>query len=139
MRKKILVADDDQAIRDLLQHVLVRAGYDVVLAEDGKSAVEKALKEKPDLVLTDGLLPKLHGFLAAKAIKEFEHPPKVVVMTGVYTKPNYRWQVKNEYHADDLLSKPFKIEELLVCIRTLIGNALGQESRDWALSDSAHR
>jgi OmpR family response regulator RpaB len=110
---KILVADDDPAVRHMLWSVLSMAGYEVVLVEDGKSAVEKTQTEKPDLVLTDGLLPRLHGFLVCKTIKSFPDPPKVFVLTGVYTKPTYGWEVKSEYGADVFLTKPFDIEELL--------------------------
>jgi len=110
---KILVADDDPAVRHLLWSVLSMAGYEVVLVEDGKSAVEAAQSEKPDLALIDGLLPRMHGFLVCKTIKSFPDPPRVLVLTGVYTKLTYGWEVKGEYGADDFLTKPFDIEELL--------------------------
>jgi DNA-binding response OmpR family regulator len=116
IRRKILVADDSQMIREMLRLMLSKAGYEVIFAEDGESVVAMAASEKPDLVISDGLLPKLHGFLACKAIKEFENPPKVVLLTGVYTKPTYRWEVKKEYGADDLLLKPVTAVELLACL-----------------------
>lgn len=114
--KRILVADDDPPLRKVLGKILTDAGYDVVLAEDGQSAVEKASSEKPDLVIADGLMPKLHGFLACKAIKELPSPPKVIMLTAVYTKKNYRWEVREKYRADDFLTKPFELAELLACI-----------------------
>jgi CheY-like chemotaxis protein len=114
--KRILVADDDPPLRKVLGKILTDAGYDVVLAEDGQSAVEKASSEKPDLVIADGLMPKLHGFLACKAIKELPSPPKVIMLTAVYTKKNYQWEVREKYRADDFLTKPFELAELLACI-----------------------
>lgn len=117
-QKRILVADDDRFMREMLRMILDRAGYDVTFAEDGKAAVEKAADQKPDLVLSDGLLPKLHGFEACKAIKAFDNPPKVVLLTGVYTKPTYKHQVIEQYGADAILHKPFKAEDLLSCIET---------------------
>ncbi len=66
-RRKILVVDDEVVVRDLLTTVLERAGYEVILAEDGLSGVERAASDKPDLVVADGLLPRLHGFLACRA------------------------------------------------------------------------
>lgn len=116
MNKRILVADDDRMTRKMLWAILNKAGYDIVLAEDGQAAVDLTVSEKPDLVLTDGLLPKLHGFLVCKTIKEMDCPPKVVILTGVYTKPTYKWEAKKEYGADDVLLKPAKPEELLACI-----------------------
>ena len=115
-RRKILVVDDEVVIRELLTTVLERADYDVILAEDGLSAVEKATSEKPDLVITDGLLPKLHGFLACKAIKELHPAPKVILLTGIYTKLTYKWEVKAQYGADDLLTKTNRPADLLACV-----------------------
>lgn len=125
-KKKILVVDDDRLSREMIGRILAGNGYDVVFAEDGKAAIEKVASEKPDLVLTDGLLPKLHGFLVCKTIKGMPDPPKVVVLTGVYTKPTYKWQAKKEYGADELLSKPTNAAELLSCI----GRLLEQEEGD---------
>lgn len=116
VRKKILVIDDEAVIRDLLTKVLERANHDVIVAHDGLSGVEMAAAEKPDLVITDGLLPKLHGFLACKAIKKMNPAPKVILLTGIYTKLTYKWEAKREYGADDLLTKPFKPADLLTCV-----------------------
>jgi DNA-binding response OmpR family regulator len=109
--------------RRLLESILTGADYEVLLAEDGRAAVEMASTLNPDLVITDGLLPKLHGFLVCKAIKEFDVPPKVVILTGVYTKPSYKWEVKKDYGADDILSKPVKPAELIACVKKHIADA----------------
>ena len=114
--KRILVADDDPPLRKVLGKILADAGYEVMLAEDGQRAVEMAAREKPDLVIADGLMPRLHGFLACKAIKELPSPPKVIMLTAVYTKKNYRWEARDKYRADDFLTKPFELSELLACI-----------------------
>ena len=114
--RKILVADDSLIIREMLRMMLAPEGYQIIFAEDGQKAVEMAASEKPDLVIADGLMPKLHGFLACKAIKELENAPRVVLLTGVYTKPTYKWEVKKNYGADDLLTKPVKHAELIECV-----------------------
>ncbi|MEW6212897.1 MAG: response regulator [Acidobacteriota bacterium] len=126
---KILVADDDPAVRHLLWKVLSMAGYEVILVEDGKSAVEAAQTERPDLALIDGLLPKLHGFLACKEIKSFPDPPKVFVLTGVYTRLTYSWEVRTQYGADEFLTKPFNIEDLL--------SRIADQLRDIRLNEAA--
>lgn len=115
-KEKILIVDDCRVIRALLRECLERANYEVITAEDGKAALEVAAAEHPDLVISDGLLPKMHGFLVCKALKEFANPPKVIILTGVYTKPTYRWEVKSEYGADEILTKPFTREKLLAVI-----------------------
>ena len=112
-RRKILIAEDDRLTREIMVRTLSKAGYDVIYAEDGKAAVEMTRTEKPDLVLTDGLLPKMHGFLVCSTIKTFDSPPRVVVITGVYTKPTYKWEVKNQYRADEILLKPVAPSALL--------------------------
>ena len=116
MQRKILVADDDRITREIIGTILTKAGHEVIFAEDGKSAVELSSTERPDLVFIDGLMPKMHGFLACKAIKELESPPKVILLTGVYTKPSYKWEAKGTFDADDLLKKPCGPDELLACL-----------------------
>jgi DNA-binding response OmpR family regulator len=136
--KKILIVDDEPLARELLSIVLERAGYEVISAEDGATAVEKASSERPDLVITDGLLPKVHGFLVCKAIKEMADPPAVIMLTGVYTRPSYRWEIKHNYHADEVMNKPFDTRLLLNAIARLLPARADDRSVDNAapLADS---
>lgn len=126
-KKKILVADDDKLTREMLGLTLINAGYEVIFAEDGLAAVKKASTEKPDLVLMDGLMPKMHGFLACKTIKQLDAPPKVLLLTGIYTKPTYQWEVKSQYLGDGLLSKPFDRTTLLDAIEKLLDSSTGNK------------
>jgi len=115
-QKSVLVADDDRFIREMLRVVLSSAGYNLHFAEDGLAAVEMAATLKPDLVLVDGLLPKLHGFEVCRAVKQMQNAPKVIMLTGIYVKPTYRYQIPREYGADAVLSKSVEPKELLECI-----------------------
>lgn len=115
-QRKILVADDDRITREIIGAILTRAGHEVIFAEDGQSALELASSERPDLVFIDGLMPKMHGFLACKAIKELESPPKVILLTGVYTRASYKYEAKGSFNADDLLKKPCGSDDLLACL-----------------------
>ena len=135
---RILVADDNAPLRKVMKDVLTRAGYEVLLAEDGLDALEMALAVKPDLVITDGLMPKLHGFLACKMLKQLEPPPKVILLTAVYTKPEYRTEVKEQYGADELLTKPCRTADLLACIENLLSQPGGhkQETGDFDLLEA---
>jgi CheY-like chemotaxis protein/curved DNA-binding protein CbpA len=123
-RRRILIADDDDRLRNTLGKILDNAGYEVMMAEDGKAAVAKAASEHPDLVITDALMPKLHGFLVCKTIKGFSPPPKVIMLTAVYTKPAYRWEAREKYGADELMTKPFNVSELLAVIEKHLGQAV---------------
>ena len=115
-KRRILVVDDDAMLREMFTIILEQANYEVIVASDGVSGVAISKYEKPDLVILDGLMPKMHGFLACKAIKELEHPPKVILLTGVYTKPRYKVEAKYEYNADELLTKPIKPGDLVACV-----------------------
>jgi len=118
---KILVAEDEPITRGLFKAILENAGYEVILVEDGVAAVEKAASEHPDLVITDGLLPKLHGFLVCQEIKALDPAPKVIISTAIYTKMTYKWEVKNKYQADDLLIKPVSPADLIKCVEKHLG------------------
>jgi DNA-binding response OmpR family regulator len=132
---RILVAEDEPITRGLFKLVLENAGYEVILVEDGAAAAEKAASEHPDLVITDGLLPKLHGFLVCQALKALNPAPKVIIATAMYTKMTYKWEVKNKYQADDLLIKPVSPADLLQCVEKHLRaaatlNQLGSRSND---------
>lgn len=121
--KRILVADDDPPLRRVLGKILTAAGYEVTLVEDGRAALERAEQDKPDLVITDALMPRMHGFLVSKAIKALDSPPKVILLTAVYTKNNSRLEAREKYGADDLIVKPFAVAELLDCIESHLASA----------------
>ncbi len=114
--KKILVVDDDRLMRMMLGMMLGRAGYKVISAENGRSAIEKAAMEKPDLVLTDGLMPDIHGLIVCKAIKSLASPPKVVLLTAGETE----MKKEEACAADDVLMKPVRSAELIACIERLL-------------------
>ncbi len=85
MAKKILVIDDNKQDRMIMKIFLAKAGYeDVSLAESGEEGLEKAISEKPDLVIMDTLLPGMDGFEACRRIKESlaAAAPKIIIMTG---------------------------------------------------------
>jgi len=122
-QKKVLVANDDWAARQLLRHILLKAGYEVIIASDGPSAIHKAAMEKPDLVLAGESLPGMHGFMVCKEIKAFDSPPKVVLLTVSQIKPIYRWEVMYDFGADDMLARPIRSAELLRCVERQLFNS----------------
>lgn len=127
MAKKIVVIDDEPNITKLLQAFLERKGYQIFLAYDGMSGYELVEKETPHLVITDLLLPRLHGFEVCKKVKEnpkLAHIP-VILMTAIYKKTRYKLEGKG-YGADDFIEKPFELPTLLSKIEKLILSPIRQ-------------
>jgi CheY-like chemotaxis protein len=111
-QKKILVVDDDRLMRMMLTMMLTRAGYRVISVENGRDAIGVAEEESPDLVLTDGLMPDMHGLAVCKAIKQLARPPKVVLVTATTT----HGKSGEECSPDDVLMKPVRQAALIACI-----------------------
>ena len=75
-----------------------------------------------------------------KAIKELDSPPKVIILTGLYTKPSYKWEAKHEFLADDLLTKPVGPADLLACIEKHLGSQKPSEMLEsWSSTESGGR
>lgn len=116
----ILVADDDEAVRDMLVYLLRGRGYRVLAAADGEEALALFQKQPVDLALFDVMMPRLNGFAAcrmAKAQPETRLTP-IVLITGLGRSED---RVKGiESGADDFLSKPVHQEELLARVKSLV-------------------
>lgn len=112
---RILVVDDDPAIRESLQLILVQDGYEVALAADGEEAVEAVRQRRYDLIFLDVLLPKKSGPEVFKAIREMDPEALVVLITGYSDHPQALKTL--ELGPAMLLRKPFKIQEIRDVIR----------------------
>lgn len=113
---KILVVEDDSAIRELIAMNLEISGYDVILAEDGKVAKRIIEKEKIDLILLDVMLPYIDGFSLMDDIREMGIP--VIFVTA---KENVLDRVKGlRFGAEDYIVKPFEAIELLARIEVVL-------------------
>ncbi len=111
---KVLVVEDEPEILLLLEQILSAQGFNLFTAGHGEKALQIFLREKPQLVISDAMLPKLHGFELCRRIKE-ESPlrTKVMILTAVYKKYKYKGKVQEEYNVDEYLDKPFQITEFL--------------------------
>jgi DNA-binding NtrC family response regulator len=90
---KILVIDDEQGIRDLLDTLLSRKGYDVVLAESGRKGLELFRRERPDVVVLDLKMPEMDGVTVLKQIRSLDSTLPVIILTGAGT-PETEQQVR---------------------------------------------
>jgi DNA-binding response OmpR family regulator len=114
---KVLVVDDEKEILLLLEQILTGEGFQVYVASDGETGLEVYLRERPPLVVSDAMLPKLHGFELCRRIKEeSSNAVKVMILTAVYKKYKYKGKVQEEYNVDEYLDKPFQITEFLQSI-----------------------
>ena len=104
MGYKILIADDEAEIRDVLHLYLEKDGYDVIEAEDGVEAMEKLRKENPDLVILDIMMPGLDGYRVLRNIREHNNIP-VIMLSAKDTDADKILGL--DLGADDYITKPF--------------------------------
>ena len=108
-RKRVLIIDDDPAIREMLCAVLHGEGYDTDTANDGLEGLEKATATHPDVVLLDYAMPRCNGAgFAARYRLRPEHAP-IILLTASFNL----LERCSEVHADGCLGKPFELDELL--------------------------
>ncbi|MGD9346445.1 MAG: response regulator [Candidatus Aminicenantes bacterium] len=121
MSVKIVVVDDDRATLALLERNLIMHGFWVYSAKDGEEGFDLVTREKPDLVVSDMLMPKIHGVDLCKTIKsnpELKNT-KVIMMTGVY-KGRFGLEEAFDSGADYFVTKPIDMETLLKKIFELL-------------------
>jgi twitching motility two-component system response regulator PilH len=117
--KKILLVDDSPTERHSINEILVKGGYQVIMAEDGEKGVAKAKTDNPDLVLMDVVMPGMNGFQACRAITTDEatkHIP-VILCTSKNQETDKVWGVRQG--AKDYVTKPVDANELLFKIAGL--------------------
>jgi twitching motility two-component system response regulator PilH len=117
--KKILLVDDSPTERHSINDILVKGGYEVVIAEDGEKGIAKAKSDKPDLVLMDVVMPGMNGFQACRAITSDEstkHIP-VILCTSKNQETDKVWGMRQG--AKDYVTKPVAANELLLKIAGL--------------------
>lgn len=118
MVEKILVADDEQEIRDLLGSFLKSQGYEVVLASDGNQALQLAEKENPDAMILDVRMPGLDGLEVCKRLKEHEQTRLIPVIFITGFEDN-KMEALN-IGGDDFVNKPFDMAEISIRVRSVL-------------------
>ena len=120
MNKKIIIIDDDKVTLTLLEEVLTKKGFKVLSARDGAEGYLLIEKEKPDVLISDMLIPKLHGLDLCRKIKETPElrQIKVILMTAVYKDPVFMAQAKS-CGADCFIEKPINTKDLISRIKEI--------------------
>lgn len=130
-KQKILIVDDEEHIRELLKFNLNYSGYDTILASNGVEALKYAKDEKPDLVLLDIMIPEMDGIEVCKNIRA----EKTLVNTSIIMLTAKSEELDKilglELGADDYITKPFSIRELLARVKAVLRrNNISVSNRD---------
>ena len=117
MPKSILVVDDEERIRSLLQAYLTQEGFRVVKAANGKEALLVARRERPDLIILDIMMPEMDGFEFLRVFTKEQNTPVILLTARIEETDKV---VGLELGADDYVTKPFSPRELTARVRTVL-------------------
>jgi two-component system KDP operon response regulator KdpE len=113
---RILVVDDEERILNFLQAKLKALGYEVIVAGDGREAVEQAQAQDPDLIVLDLLMPRMDGFETLKELRSFSQVPVIILSARGADADKIKGL---DLGADDYLQKPFNPDELVARIEAV--------------------
>ncbi|MFM6190409.1 MAG: response regulator [Planktothrix sp.] len=119
-KRKVVIADDDDASRAILTFILEEEGWEVKEAKDGKEAVEKTIDEEPDLLILDNRMPELTGAEVYHKLQLQGIKLAVILATGYGELESLATSLGISY----FISKPFDIPELLIMIESAYANSL---------------
>ncbi len=119
---KILFAEDDQTIRDILTERIEKEGYLVIPVSDGEEAWEKIQSESPDVIILDLLMPKKHGFEVLKDLRQNPPSPEKWQPVIIVSALSELDDIKKGYdlEADHYITKPCRAEDILKALKLMI-------------------
>lgn len=123
----IVVADDDPQLLRLVTRNLEMEGYEVIAASDGQQALDQIEAHMPDLTLLDLMMPKLDGFAVSQRVREFSAMPIIILTARGADQDKIRGF---ELGADDYLTKPFSVAELLARVRAVLRRSQANPHND---------
>ncbi len=131
---KVLIVDDEKAIVDILEFNLGTQGYETVSAYDGKSGLELAESENPDVILLDVMLPVMDGFTVLKTIRSRGNNVPIIMITAKEEEHDKVFGLENG--ADDYITKPFSLRELLARVKANARRSSLQSDTSYAASET---
>lgn len=122
MPKKVLICDDEPYIVESVSYVVRKAGFDVVVAEDGEEALEAGRREKPDLIFLDIMMPKITGYDVCRQLKEdpATRDTYIVMLTARGQEEDERKAL--DMGADEFMTKPFSPRKMRAKLLELLGD-----------------
>ena len=117
MEEKVLIVEDEPTLLETLTYNLERQGYEVITAKDGDKAVKKALKHRPDLIVLDLMLPAKDGLEVCRLVRQ-ELVVPILMLTARADEVDKI--VGLEMGADDYMTKPFSMRELVARVKALL-------------------
>lgn len=123
---KILVVEDEKNISKILKYNLEKEGHKALVFEDGESGLAAFVKEKPDLVILDVMLPKLDGFGFCRAVRAGSAAP-IIMLTA--RKDEVDRVLGLELGADDYVTKPFSVRELMARVKAILRRSTKDDTR----------
>ncbi|MGE5624969.1 MAG: phosphate regulon transcriptional regulator PhoB [Bacillota bacterium] len=133
--KRVLVVEDERAIREMVVFTLKRAGFAVQEAEDAAAARHALVDQRPDVVLLDWMLPDLSGLELARALRRDQATRELPIMMLTARAAEDDKVLGLESGADDYLTKPFSARELVARIQALLRRAAGAEGETLSVGD----
>ena len=125
-KQKILIADDEAQIREILRIYFEKEGFEVIEAEDGAAAILKVQSEKPDILLLDIMMPVLDGIEVCKQVRKMTDLP--IIMVTAKDEDDDRI-AGLEIGADDYITKPFNSREVVARVKAVLRRAGTQEKK----------
>lgn len=124
---RILVVDDEEKIREMIYKYASHEGYDVVLACDGKEALDIFKKEEFDVVIMDVMMPQMDGYTALKKMKEIKEEVHCIFLTALGQEYDriYGFDIGGE----DYVTKPFSLQELMMRIKVILKRDIKDNNR----------
>jgi DNA-binding response OmpR family regulator len=119
-RKRILIADDNENIRDALAYLLEDEGFQLWIAKDGVDALQKARDMHPDILLLDIMMPKMNGYDVCRAIKKDPELKNIYIIMLTAKGQVAEQERGKEVGANEYVVKPFSPSEILVRIKKIL-------------------